>query len=206
MFIPWAWMGKGQRERETQNPKQAPGSELLAQRLTQASKLRTVRSWPEWKSDAQLTEPPRSPNFFLMLIYFWKRETDCKLGMAERERESNNLKPIPGSELTAQTLTQGSNSRTVRSYPEPKLGAQPTEPPSHPKHLILLRWCTERDTHTKYEAGSRLWTVSGGRTHELWDRDLSQSWTLNHPGTPNTGVLYVTLHWRSSQTSDQVGM
>ena len=29
-----AWAGEGQRERETQNPKQAPGSELSAQRPT----------------------------------------------------------------------------------------------------------------------------------------------------------------------------
>ena len=36
--------GEGQRERETQNPKQAPGSELSAQGLTQGWNLRTMRS------------------------------------------------------------------------------------------------------------------------------------------------------------------
>ena len=33
----------------------------------------------------------------------------------ERERERQNLKQAPGSELSAQSLTQGSNSWTVRS-------------------------------------------------------------------------------------------
>ena len=54
-------MGKGHRERETQNLKQAPGSELSVQSLTRGSNLRTMRSWPEPKSDAQPTEPPRHP-------------------------------------------------------------------------------------------------------------------------------------------------
>ena len=47
-----AWAGEGQRERETQNLKQAPGSELSAQSLTRGSNSQTVRSWPEPKSDA----------------------------------------------------------------------------------------------------------------------------------------------------------
>ena len=37
-------MGEGQREREAQNPKQAPGSELSAQSLMQVSNSQTVRS------------------------------------------------------------------------------------------------------------------------------------------------------------------
>ena len=47
-----AWMGQGQRERETQNPKQAPGSERSAQSPTRGSNSRTARSWPELKSEA----------------------------------------------------------------------------------------------------------------------------------------------------------
>ena len=54
--------GEKQRERETQNPKQAPGSEVSAQSPTRGSNPRTVRSRSEPKSDAQPTEPPRSPN------------------------------------------------------------------------------------------------------------------------------------------------
>ena len=41
-------------------------------------------------------------------------------GRAERERETQNLKQAPGSELLAQSPTRGSNSRTARSSPEPK--------------------------------------------------------------------------------------
>ena len=53
--------GEGQREGETQNPKQAPGSEPSAQSPTWGSNSQTVRSGPELKSDAQQTEPPRCP-------------------------------------------------------------------------------------------------------------------------------------------------
>ena len=42
---------EGQRERETQNPEQAPGSELSAQSLMWDSDSQTVRSVPEPKSD-----------------------------------------------------------------------------------------------------------------------------------------------------------
>ena len=33
----------------------------------------------------------------------------------QRERETQNLKQAPGSELSTQSLTQGSNSQTTRS-------------------------------------------------------------------------------------------
>ena len=39
-----AWAGEGQGERETQNPKQAPCSELSAQRLTRGSNPPATRS------------------------------------------------------------------------------------------------------------------------------------------------------------------
>ena len=69
MFIFWererVWAGEGQRERETQNPKQAPGSELSARSPTRGSNPQTVRSWPEpvgrltdWASQA----PPKVHN------------------------------------------------------------------------------------------------------------------------------------------------
>ena len=54
--------GEGQRERETQKPKQAPGSELSAQSPMRGPNSRTARSWPELKSDTQPTEPPRRPS------------------------------------------------------------------------------------------------------------------------------------------------
>ena len=46
------WVEEGQRERERLNPKQAPGSQLSAQSPMPGSNPRTVRSWPEAKSDA----------------------------------------------------------------------------------------------------------------------------------------------------------
>ena len=61
--------GRG-RERETQNPKWAPGSKLSVQSPTRGLNSRSVRSWPEQKLDAQLTEPPRCPSLaFLKLFY-----------------------------------------------------------------------------------------------------------------------------------------
>ena len=53
-----AWAGEGQRERETQNLKQALGSELSAQSPIQDTNSPTVRSWPErsWTLN-QLSHP-----------------------------------------------------------------------------------------------------------------------------------------------------
>ena len=56
-----AQVGEGQRERETQNQKQAPGSEQSAQSPTRGSNSWAVRSWPEPKLDAQQTDLPRCP-------------------------------------------------------------------------------------------------------------------------------------------------
>ena len=67
--------------------------------------------------------------YFLIFIYFWvstspggaEREgQSISRGEAERERETQNLKQAPGSELSAESQTQGSNSRIMRSYPELK--------------------------------------------------------------------------------------
>ena len=55
------WAGEEQGKRETQNLKQAPGSELSAQNPIWGSNPQTMGSWPEQMSDAQLTEPPRCP-------------------------------------------------------------------------------------------------------------------------------------------------
>ena len=50
-------------------------------------------------------------------------------GGAEREGDTESE---AGSKLSAQSPTQGSNPRTVRSCPEPKSDTQPTEPHRHP--------------------------------------------------------------------------
>ena len=51
--------------------------------------------------------------FFLSL--FLKEKESVSGGGAERERETQNQKWPPGSELSAQSLTQGFNSQTARS-------------------------------------------------------------------------------------------
>ena len=58
------------RERETQNLKQAPGSEPSAQSPPRGSNSRTARSWPELKSDAEPTKPPRHPSSLLIHFSF----------------------------------------------------------------------------------------------------------------------------------------
>ena len=56
-----AQQGEGQRVRETQNPKQAPGPELTARSPPRGSNSRTARSRPEPRSAASQTEPGRCP-------------------------------------------------------------------------------------------------------------------------------------------------
>ena len=73
-----AWGGEGQREKETQNPKRAPGSELSAQSLMWGSNSRTTRSWPGLKLNA---EPPRRPCDFLIsltLRHYWNHGSTLK--------------------------------------------------------------------------------------------------------------------------------
>ena len=48
---------------------------------------------------------------FNIYLFIRKREP---VGEVERERETHNLKEAPGSELSAQSLTQGLNPRTMR--------------------------------------------------------------------------------------------
>ena len=76
--------------------------------------------------------------FFNVFIYFWDRDR-AWAAEGQREREMQNLKQAPGSELSAQIPTWGSNPQTTRSWPEPKSDAQLTERPRHPKTKILLK-------------------------------------------------------------------
>ena len=75
--------------------------------------------------------------FFLMFIYFWESDWQHVSGVeAERGKERQNPKQAPGSELSAQSPTRGSNSRAVRSWPEWKSSAGPTEPPRCPNSIF----------------------------------------------------------------------
>ena len=79
-------MSRGGAEREgTQNPKQAPGSELSVQSPTRGLNPGTIER---------------------------KTEHEWGEGQSERERETQNPKRAPGSELSAQSLMWDSNSRT----------------------------------------------------------------------------------------------
>ena len=80
--------------------------------------------------------------FFLKHLFIFETERDrAWTGEGQRERDTQNLKQAPGSEWSAQSPTRGSNSRIVRSWPEPKLAAQPTEPPRRPNPLLLNKTC-----------------------------------------------------------------
>ena len=55
-----------------------------------------------------------------MFIYFEGERDRVQAGEGQRQRETQNLKQTPVSELSAQSPTWGSNSQTVRSSPELK--------------------------------------------------------------------------------------
>ena len=61
--------------------------------------------------------PPKSLlfNLFLMFILFFRERDRAGAGEGQRERETQNLMQVPGSALSAQSPTRGSNPRTVRS-------------------------------------------------------------------------------------------
>ena len=53
---------------------------------------------------------------FFLNVYLFLRETETECEWVRgRERETQNLKQAPGSGLSAQSPTQGPNSRTARS-------------------------------------------------------------------------------------------
>ena len=76
--------------------------------------------------------------FFVMFIFERERETERERESANRggaEREGDRGSEM-GSPLTAKSLMWGSNSRTVRSWPESKSDTWCTEPPRLPnKHF-----------------------------------------------------------------------
>ena len=74
-------------------------------------------------------------NLFLTFTYFWEGDS-AHAWRGGRERGGQRI-PV-GSELSAQSPTRGSNSWTVRSWPELKSDAQPTEPPRCPVLVWIL--------------------------------------------------------------------
>ena len=62
-------MVERQGKRETQNRKQAPGSEPSAQSLTRSSNSRTARSWPGWSRTLNRLSHSGAPHYFK--LYSW---------------------------------------------------------------------------------------------------------------------------------------
>ena len=68
------------------------------------------------QSDYGSTIPFYFKFFFQCLFIFGtERETEHERREGQRDRETQNRKPAPGSEPSAQSPTRGSNSRTARS-------------------------------------------------------------------------------------------
>ena len=82
----------------------------------------TSREIMTWAEVGRLTNwAIQGPLIFKkMFIYFWETERDRAQAGDGQGEETQNLKQAPGSELSAQSPTQGSNSQTVRSWPELK--------------------------------------------------------------------------------------
>ena len=80
--------------------------------------------------------------FFNVYLFLRQRETEHERGRV-REREGDT---------ESETGSRLSNSRTARSWPEPKSDAQPTEPPRRPWSLILncMSCCSQMDIHVLF--------------------------------------------------------
>ena len=115
------------------------------------------------------------PYYFFLKVYSFLREKGRahanKVG-AERERKrEGGRKSEVGSSLTTHSSMWGSNSRTLRSWPEPKSDTWLTEPPRHP-HFTLFKFFIERDDASEW--GWR----EGNRDRIPWgaDREGEKEW------------------------------
>ena len=123
------WAGEEQRERETQNPKQVPGSELSAQSPSWGSNPQTVRSWPEPKSDLNRLSHPGAPNLFVCLFIIFERERE-RGGEGQREGETQSH---IGSALTEPRSGAQTHKPWDRDLSQDQESdTQPTEPPRCP--------------------------------------------------------------------------
>ena len=101
---------------------------------------------------------------FKKIFNVYLRDRDrAPVGEGQREREAQNPKQSPGSELSAQSRTWDSNPQTVRSRPELKSDAYPTEPPRRPLHALSVMSGLERNRHLP----GTPWKTPGG----IWVRD-----------------------------------
>ena len=151
-----------------------------------------------------------------MFIYFWDRERQSMNGGGS-EREGDT-EAEAGSELSAQNLTRGSNSQTMRSWPEPNSKAQPTEPPRCSSSSSFLKFTylclrkresrggAEREGERGSQAGSLLPAQSPTQGLSPTHCKIIMTWAeikswmlkqLSHPGAP--GVSF-SIRQKSTAT------
>ena len=75
--------------------------------------------------------------FFFNVYLFLRDGKRAQAGEGQREGETQNLKKAPGSELSAQSPMQGSNSQTVGSWPEPKSTLNQLRHPGAPQGVYF---------------------------------------------------------------------
>ena len=142
-------MNRGGAEREGDTESEA-GSRLWAVSTEPDSGLELtnweIMTWAEirWNQMLNPLSHPGTLNYsFLILSFFYvylfltERETEHEQGRGRergRHRIWNRLQALS----CQQSLTRGSNSWTMRLWPEPKSDAQPTELSRRPWFTLLL--------------------------------------------------------------------
>ena len=177
------WVGEGQRERETQNRKQPPGSEPSAQSPTRGSNSRTARSWPGWSRTINRLRHPGAPmfiylkkNFFFNVYLFLRqRETEHERGRVRergRHRIWNRLQALSGQHRARR------GARTHRPWDHDLSRSWLLNRLSHPgtpmfiyflREKVRVCVCAGNRKETGSEAGSTLTAES-----LMWG---SNSWT-----------------------------
>ena len=114
----WGWGREGDTESEAGSRPWAVrrepdvGLELTNCEIMTWAKVRHLTDWAT-----------QVPHLFLSLkvyLFLRERERQSTRGEGQKEKDTQNPKQAPGSELSAQSPTRGLNSQTVRSWPEPK--------------------------------------------------------------------------------------
>ena len=138
---------------------------------------------------------------FLTFIYFWDRERQSMNGGGSkrgRHRIWNRLQA-----LSCQHRVQR-GARTHRPRDHDLSWSRMLNRPSHPGARLLILRETEKARmgdgqkerereNPKQAPHCQCRARQGAQTHELWDHDLRQSWTLNqlsHPGAPTYSFYF----------------
>ena len=132
---------EGHREREG-GRKSKVGFALTTHSSMWGSNSRTLRSWPEPKSEAWLTEPPRCPHFTLFK-FFIEREMTQVSEVREQERQN----PTRGRQTGRDSERRGAHLK--RGSCSPKAGLEPTQSKAQTHEIItwaearcLTNWAT----------------------------------------------------------------